>query len=159
MLFRSVPALECPNWREMLMIGLPLAIIKEAAVCLRSWKRIGGNPAFSSILLKARNRLRGSQGVPIVDGKTRALAFWSCPSSLSSEFHCSIRICKDLRPKVMVRMPFFVLGSVNANPCFGSLCNCLRTCIVELAKSTSPHLRPSNSPWRMPVINANFNIA
>ena len=55
-----------------------------AEVCLKSWNRILGKPESLSAFLKFLIRLRGSIGVPVVEGKIKSFSFQRSPASLLS---------------------------------------------------------------------------
>jgi hypothetical protein len=61
--------------------GMPLPIITEAAVCLRSWKRMCGMPAFLLSLWKSSVILVSSCGLPTIYGNTRS---FSCQRFLAA---------------------------------------------------------------------------
>ena len=78
----------CPNRLETTITGMLLLSISVAAVCLRSWNRISGSPAFLKSRLYFLQRRSRSIGVPMVERNTRSCSSQCSP--ITSNFHLTL---------------------------------------------------------------------
>lgn len=108
--------LEWPNLRDAISTGMPWLSIRDAAVCLRSWKRILGNPVAAKCLRKALLMLLLVRGVPTTEGNIRSCSPHLSPASFlicSISAWWSFRIFTVFSPRMIVRFPLLDLGLVN----------------------------------------------
>jgi hypothetical protein len=131
---------------------------RVAHVCLRSWKRISGRPAFRSRGLKERvTSSWRPNGVPTRVVNTSPLSSHS-PASLvfsaSWLLRCLLRALFATSGSLMERFPLTVFGGLKATPFPTWVDSVRRTCTVPVSRFTSSHFRPRSSPYLIPVLTA-----
>ena len=161
---------ECPRASHTCSSRASATNISTAAVCLKSWKRISGNPLSLMIRLYWRRTLDCQSCAPWAEVKTKSLSSHASPSmSRSSYWRTRQRLSAPRTNAVVMsfRCPCEVLGGLEticvlevpsgANTWTSPLVR--RTERHEKSDSISSHLRPNISPKRNPIVTAIKQIA
>lgn len=143
---------------DTVRILVPLAIIRDALVCLREWSVIPSG----MLIRRAKSvnqwvRVEGSMGWPshVVNNLS-----WSChlSPSLRRWRSCQDRYCESMSNvscgSLMVRLDSRVFGVSVYTPRFGIYTELRRTVTVQLSQCISSHSKPQSSPRRRPVCSS-----
>lgn len=127
-------------------------------MCLRSWKRMSGSPAFESRGLKERviSSWR-RKGVPTQVLNARSSSSHIPPGFVRSSSCASWCFLKEplaTSGSLIDRLPLAVFGGLKKNPFPTCVDNVRRTWSVPASRLISYHCRPSSSPCLIPVVVA-----